>query len=210
MKKGLIVAFLSVLVLSLSLTVSADEYQTYQEIVFVEEDERLLQDVSTEDFAAALASLGGKKMFGWKLAVLTKKQEVEFLSETKLKIFNNGYSTIKHDITLSTKVETKFQISSTGSLGTTISGDIKKFKGSIDGTIKTEIGYTRTETASELYEFKIIVDPGTYVTIVMKGRGIVSNGVARNYFCWIKIIEGGWETFTVTTEYYEIVKERIR
>lgn len=210
MKKAWIIVFSAVLILPFWPVASADEYQTYQEIVFVEDGHCLLQDIPAADYEAALSGLGGGKMFGWKLSVLTKKQEVEFLSETKLKIFNNGYSTIKHDITLSNKVETKFQISSTGTLGTTISGEIKKFKGSIDGTIKTEIGYTRTATASELYEFKIIVDPGTYVTIVMKGKGVVSNGVARNYFCWIKVVEGGWETFTVTTEYYEIVKERIR
>ncbi len=210
MKKSLIAALLALSCLSLVRTASADEYQTYQEIVFVEDGHCLLQDIPAKEYDAALSALGGGKMFGWKLSVLTKKQEVEFLSETKLKIFNNGYSTIKHDITLSSKVETKFQISSSGSLGTTVSGEIKKFKGSIDSTIKTEIGYTRTTTASELYEFKIIVDPGTYVTIVMKGKGVVSNGVARNYLFWIKVVEGGWETFTVTTEYYEIVKERIR
>lgn len=210
MKKAFIASILALLVGSLFPPVAADDYQTYQEIVFVEEDMRLLKDFTETDFADYLSGLGGKKMLGWKMLVVTRQQEVEFLSETKLKIFNNGYSTIKHEITLTSKIETKFQISSTGSIGVSVSGSVEKFKGSLDGSIKTEIGYSKTETATEQYQFTIIVDPGTYVTIVMKGRGIVSNGVARNYFLWMKTNEGGWETFTVTTEYYEIVKERIR
>ncbi|MFA5006439.1 MAG: hypothetical protein WC509_03095 [Candidatus Izemoplasmatales bacterium] len=210
MKKAIIVAFLAFLLVTLVPLVTADDYQTYQEIVFVEEDEALLKDFAESDMADYLSRLGGKKMLGWKMLVVTKQQEVEFLSETKLKIFNNGYSTIKHEITLTSKIETKFQISSTGSIGVTVSGSVEKFKGSLDSSIKTEIGYSKTETATEQYEFSIIVDPGTYVTIVMKGLGVVSNGVARHYFLWMKTNEGGWETFTVTTEYYEIVKERIR
>jgi hypothetical protein len=149
-------------------------------------------------------------MFGWKLLILTKNAEVDFVSETKLKIFNNGYSTIKHDVTLESKVETKFQISATGSIGVKVKGDVKKFDGTLDGSIKTEIGYTKSTSATEKYEFMIIVDPGTYVTIVMRGKGVVSNGVARSHFLWITTKQGGWETFVVTTEYYEIIKEKIR
>jgi len=209
MKKAMVIAVLAVVAVLASRSVAADTYQTYQEIVFAEEDERLLQDFAEEDYADYMTHLAGKKMFGWKVFVVTKGAEVEFVSETKLKIFNNGFSTIKHDITLESKLETKFQISATGSIGVKAKGDVKKFDGALDASIKTEIGYSKSEVTSERYEFNIIVDPGTYVTIVMRGKGLVSNGVAKNFFFWIATKQGGWETFTVTTEYYEIIKEKI-
>jgi len=210
MKKGLVAIIAALLLCAFFPTVKADDYQSYQEIVFIEDGGILLQDFTDSDYTTNLATITGKRFIGWKVAVVTKLADVDFVSETKLKVYNNGYSTIKHDITLNTKVETKYQISASGSIGVKVKGNVKKFDGTLDADIKAEVAYSQTTTDTELYEFNIIVDPGTYVTIVMKGTGVVSNGVARHYFFWIKTKEGGWETFTVTTEYYEIIKDKIR
>jgi len=48
------------------------------------------------------------------------------------------------------------------------------------------------------------------VKIITRGTGEVNNGVGKYYFFWINTTKGGWETFTVQTEYYEIVKERMK
>jgi hypothetical protein len=211
MKKIMIAVCLSMLIiLGLVHTVEADEYQNYQEIVFVEESQKLLKDFTKKDYADYYSNYVKKYFMGWKILTVTKNESVDFVSETKLKVYNNGYSTIKHDISLSTKEETKFQVSASGEIDVKLTGDVKKFKGGLDAGIKTSIQYSKTTNTVETYDFMIIVDPGTYVTIVTKGQGVVSNGVAKHYLFWIMTKKGGWETFTVTTEYFEIIKERLK
>jgi hypothetical protein len=210
MKKWLLILLLMFLLVIFSPNrVHADEYGSYQEITFEDTRNKLLKSYSQEQYKEYYNLIPVRYFMGWKLLVVTKNQPVDFISETKLKIFNSGYSTIKHDITLKTEEKTKYQISASGSISVSVKGDIKKFKGGLDGDIKAAVEYEKTETSSEEYVFKITVDPGTYVSIVTRGEGIVSNGVAKHYFCWIMTKKGGWETFTVTTEYYEIIKNKI-
>ncbi|PKL01447.1 MAG: hypothetical protein CVV56_00240 [Tenericutes bacterium HGW-Tenericutes-1] len=209
--KKLMVLIMMCFILSLPMitTLEADEYQNYQEIIFDEEGHQLLKHYTKDDYNSYYSNFAKKYFMGWRILTVTRNETVEFLSETKLKIYNNGYSTIKHNITLTTKEETKFQASVTGELDLKVSGNVKKFKGGLDANIKGTIQYTKSTSASESYEFVIIVDPGTYVTIVTRGTGEISNGVAKHYLFWIQTKKGGWETFVVTTEYFEIIKERL-
>jgi hypothetical protein len=210
MKKIIIVLILAGLTILFSTEVKAEDYQTFQEVVFNNDDALLLKDFSKSDYDDYYDEIKRKKFIGWKLFVANENEEVEFVSETKLKIYNNGYSTIKHDIKLESKEETKYQISATGGIKVNVKGNVKKFKGSVDADIKASISYTKTTTNKETYDFQIIVDPKTYVKIVTRGTGEVNNGVGNYYFLWIRTKKGGWETFNVTTEYYEIIKERLR
>ncbi len=205
---------LSIIILSLvllvnTMTVKAENYQNYQEIVFDSDDARLLKEYSESEINQIVNQVKGRKFIGWKIDIVNYDEEVEFISETKLKIYNNGFSTIKHDITLETKEEIKYQLSASGSIKISAKGDVKKFKGSIDADIKASVSYSDTKLSKEIYEFNIVVDPLTYVKIVTRGKGIINNGVGKYYLFWINTKSGGWETFTVTTEYYEIIKERI-
>jgi hypothetical protein len=210
MKKIVIVLIMSLLVITNLVTVRAEEYQNYQEIVFENEEAVLLKEYSDSDYKNYYKKLKKKKFFGWKIHVVNENEEVEFISETKLKIYNNGYSTIKQDISLETKEETSYQISASGGIKLEVKGDVKKFKGKVDADIKASISYAKLTTTKETYDFEIIVDPKTYVKIITRGTGEVNNGVGKYYFFWINTKSGGWETFTVKTEYYEIIKERIR
>jgi hypothetical protein len=202
--------FLASLITAGSLIVQGDSYLTYQDIVFDSDEARMLSNYRSEDYQAAYAALPGRRFFGWRHVVVFNQEPVEFIAETKLKIQNAGFSTIKHDISLLTEVETKFQIAASGSIGVEVKGDIKKFKGALDAEIKSSIQYSKTTTTRETYDFQVIVDPGTRVVIRSRGEGLISSGVARHYAFWILTNEGGWETFTVTTEYFEIIKERLR
>ncbi|MGD9964332.1 MAG: hypothetical protein AB7S96_03155, partial [Candidatus Izemoplasmatales bacterium] len=206
MKKIVIVLIMSLLVITNLVTVRAEEYQNYQEIVFENEDAVLLKEYSDSDYKNYYKKLKKKKFFGWKIHVVNENEEVEFIAETKLKIYNNGYSTIKQDISLETKEETSYQISASGGIKLEVKGDVKKFKGKVDADIKASISYAKLTTTKETYDFEIIVDPKTYVKIITRGTGEVNNGVGKYYFFWINTKSGGWETFTVKTEYYEIIK----
>ncbi len=208
-RKLLIVCILLIGLFLFPAPAHAEEYLNYQEIVFDNDEATMLKDFSDADYEEAYSELSKRKFMGWKISVVNKNEPVEFVSETKLKIYNDGFSTIRYEITLDREEEQKYQISASGSISVNVKGDIKKFKGSIDASIKAAVTYTETSTTSETYEFTIIVDPRTYVTIVTRGEGEITNGIAKNYFFWIETKKGGWETFTVTTEYYEIVKERI-
>jgi len=187
----------------------AEEYQNYQEIVFDNDEAFMLKDFTKNDYTTAYKEIKKRKFIGWRLSVVNDDCDLEFISETKLKIYNNGFSTIKHDILLETKEETKVQLSASGGIKVSLDGDIKKFKGSIDADIKASVSYSTLTTSHEKYDFEIVVDPLTYVKIVTRGKGVINNGVGNYYFFWIKTKSGGWETFNQTTEYYEIIKERI-
>jgi len=209
MKRFVFVLFcLSLIGFGVSL-VRSEDYKNYQEIVFDSDEAFLLKDFTEDNYQEYYKDLSKKKFIGWKINVVHANENVEFVSETKLKISNNGYSSIKHNISLETKEETNYQISATGGIKLEVKGDVKKFKGKVDADIKASISYSKLTTNKEKYDFEIIVDPKTYVKILTKGTGEVNNGVGKYYFFWINTKSGGWETFTVKTEYYEIVKERI-
>ncbi len=210
MKKAVLIGLFMILTLTMPQSIiRADDYHTYQEIVFDSDTAFLLKEYRSEEYESNYAQIGKKSFMGWRLFVVTKEEAVVFISETKLRIYNDGFSTIKHDIKLKNSEESRFQISASGTIGIEVKGDIKKFKGALDADIKASVEYSKTTTESEEYTFSITVDPGTYVRIITRGEGIVNNGVAKHFFFWIQTNKGGWETFTVTTEYYEIIKERI-
>jgi len=210
MRKMLIILLVFPLFFFSAHQVVAEEYPTYQEIVFDSDDAMLLKASDDEMYETYYEALNKTRFIGWKIGVVNKNEPLEFISETKLRIENEGYSTIKYDVTLESSEETKMQISASGSVSVDIKGDIKKFKGTLDADIKASISYTTTSSQTEKYEFNIIVDPNTMVRIVTRGTGELSNGVAKYYFFWIEVKKGGWETFCVQTEYYEIIKEKIQ
>ena len=210
MKKLGLIAIMFLMIGGIVVTeVLAEDYQNYQEIVFDSDDAKLLKEYTTNELTDYKDQIKKRKFMGWKIDIINDNEELEFVSETKLKIYNNGFSTIKHDITLTTKEETKYQLSATGGIKVKVSGNVKKFKGTVDADIKASVSYSTITSSTENYEFEIVVDPLTFVKIVTRGKGIINNGVGKYYFFWINTTSGGWETFTVTTEYYEIIKDRI-
>ncbi|MFA7560791.1 MAG: hypothetical protein WCY80_01665 [Candidatus Izemoplasmatales bacterium] len=210
MKKIGLIAILLLALTMIEISVKAEDYSNYQEIVFDNDDAYLLKNYSSSNYKSAYKKISRRKFMGWKVYVVHKNEPLEFVSETKLKIYNNGYTPIKHNIKLETKEETKHQLQASGSIKISIDGKLKEFKGGVDQEIKSSISYSKTTTSIENYEFQIVIDPKTYVKIITRGTGEISNGVAQSYVFWIKTIKGGWEIFTVQTEYYEIIKERIR
>ena len=208
MKKMFLVAVLLGLFLLTGQIVKAEDYQNYQEIIFDNDEAFLLKTYTTSQYTDFYKEIK-KKFMGWQIHVVHANEVVEFISETKLKIYNNGFTSIKYDISLETKEETKLQIAASGGIKLNVKGDVKKFKGAVDADIKASVNYSKLTSTKESYDFQIIIDPKTYLKIVTRGTGEVNNGVGQYYFFWIKTNSGGWEIFTVQTEYYEIIKERI-
>jgi hypothetical protein len=208
MKKFVLILLLTFAIILLIDGVSAEEYTNYQEIIFEDDDVLMLKNYSDSDYKDYYKKTKKRKMFGWRLHVVNKNEPLDFIAETKIKIFNTGTTPITYKIDLETKEETKTQISASGSIKVSGSGKSKKFKGSVNANIKASISTTKTKTSKESFNFNILVDPLTYVSIITRGTGEINNGVGSYYFFWGRMKQGGWETFTVLTEYYEITKSR--
>ncbi|MGE4572463.1 MAG: hypothetical protein AB7E09_06950 [Candidatus Izemoplasmatales bacterium] len=208
MKKIVMLCVLSMMVVLNLATLEAEEYTNYQEIIFEDGEVELLKEYSNSDYKSYYKKTKKRKMFGWRIHVVNKNEALDFIAETKIKIFNSGLTPISYKIELETKEVSKQQISASGEIKIKGSGTKKQFKGSVDASIKSSVSLTTTTTNSETYEFNIQVDPMTYVSIVTRGTGEVNNGVGSYYFFWIRTKKGGWETFTVLTEYHEIIKQR--
>ncbi|MCF7923543.1 MAG: hypothetical protein K9L64_00370 [Candidatus Izimaplasma sp.] len=208
MKKIILLSFLFLLIPINISALNAEEYTNYQEVIFEDDAVELLKEFNSKDYKKYYKKTKRRKMFGWRIHVVNKNEKLDYIAETKIKIFNSGTTPIDYQIKLETKEETKRQISASGSIKVTGSGKSKKFKGSVDANIKASITTTEINTRKESFKFDIKVDPLTYVSIVTRGTGEINNGVGSYYFFWTKTKKGGWETFTVLTEYYEIVKAR--
>jgi hypothetical protein len=208
MKKISLLLILMMVAIINTTTVQAEDYTNFQEIFFEDDSVILLKNYSSEDYKDYYSKTKKRKMFGWRIHVVHKNEPLDFIAETKIKIYNSGTTAITHNIELESEESYKKQISASGEIKIKGSGSKKKFKGSVDSSIKASITTTTTKTSSESYEFNIKVDPRTYVSIVTRGTGEINNGVGSYYFFWVRTKQGGWETFTVLTEYYEIIKER--
>lgn len=208
MKKLVLVVLMVMMVACVGMDVYADEYTNYQEIYFDDGDVTLLKAFTDSDYSDYYKKVKKRKMFGWRIYVAHKNEHLEFIANTKIKIYNTGTSSISYEINLETEEKTINQITASGEIKIKGTGEKKTFKGSVDASIKASVTTSKTETSKESYEFKIDVDPMSYVSIVTRGTGEINNGVGSYYFFWARTKSGGWETFTLLTEYYEIVKAR--
>lgn len=208
MKKLIIFLSMVMLITVFLPSVHGEAYTNYQEIYFNDSDVVLLKEFSASEYKAYYKKVKKRKMFGWRIYVAHKNEPLEFVAETKIKVYNTGTTPISYDITLETEEKITNQITASGEIKIKGSGSKKSFKGSVDASIKASITQTKTETKKEKYVFKIDVDPNTYVQIMTRGTGEINNGVGSYYFFWVRTKKGGWESFTTLTEYYEIKKAR--
>jgi len=208
MKKMIILCMLFSLVLLSRPEVMAKEYTNFQEIQFENEDVKLLKDFSEDDYKEYYNKVKKRKMFGWRIYVAHKNEKLDYIEDTKIKVFNTGTTPISYEIKFETDEKSTQQITASGEIKVKGTGEKKSFKGSAEASIKSSISTSKTTSSKESYEFNIDVDPMTYVTIVSRGTGEINNGVGSYYFFWSRTKKGGWETFTSLTQYYEIVKAR--
>ena len=57
---------------------------------------------------------------------------------------------------------------------------------------------------------KIVLKPYTKVTLQIKGKGRLTNGVSKYRFLGITFDKGSWERIDVETIYYELVEEECK
>jgi uncharacterized protein YxjI len=203
---------LSVLFLSFSVLVEevqADEYTTYQEITFEHQGASLLSEFAQSDYDKYYPKISKKRFWGWRTYLVYEDEEVEFIRETLYVIKNGGDTAIEESIKLHSDASVKRHYSVTGNLELTGGGTVEGFKLGLEQALGTEVSKTITTNLEETYSIKVLVDPNTKVIIQIKGEGYVTNGVGKYYRFWTEVRKGGWEIFTVTTEYYSLEKVRL-
>lgn len=209
MKKLWIVLLLLMVVSLTKNPVLANEYLTYEDIDFVNYGGKLLEDYTKEEYDRYYKKVTKRRFWGWRTLIVLENEPVEFKKETLYVIKNEGTSDIKKNYTFKSDETSKFQISATGNIGMSQTGDVKGFKLGLEAEIKPSISYTMTKSFEEKVEIKIEVDPMTILYVEVYGEGKITNGVGKYYRFWRNVRTGGFEVFVLTTEYYSIVKERI-
>jgi hypothetical protein len=189
--------------------VKANEYLTYEEIDFENYGAKLLEEYTKEEYKRYYKKVTKRRFWGWRTLIVIENEPVSFKKETLYVIKNEGTSDIKKNYTFKSDETSKFQISATGNIGMSQTGDIKGFKLGLEAEIKPSISYTLTKSFEEKVDIKISVDPMTILYVEVYGEGKITNGVGKYYRFWRNVITGGFEVFVLTTEYYSIVKERI-
>lgn len=209
MRKIVLLGFM-ILICSLMVeNVKATDYESYQEIIFVHKGATLLSEYGNNDFDKYYKKMKGRRFWGWRTFTVYEDEELEYTRDTLYVILNEGDTAIEETIKLSREYSLKKQYSVSGSLGIKGSGSDKGFKLGLEEEVKSTITTTVEGTLEESYSMKIQVDPGTKVSIQIKGEGKITNGVAKYYRFWKNVKKGGFEIFWITTEYYSIEKVRI-
>jgi len=199
MKKILIVSMM-LFVLLFSTKVEASEgYDTFQEIEM--NSGKLLVDYTDQEYNEYYKKVKKAKFWGWKTYVVNRNIRTKFVSETVFSYYNNGSTPIVYKYKLSESSVDKYSISSTGSIGYELSGDIKKFKNNLDAELKINVTNEKTHKKEEDTQLEIKIDPYTVANLKIVGEAKVTNGVAAYYFFWIRAQKGGFEYFVVTTQY---------
>ncbi len=206
MKKIMILGLLFMMYSFSIQSVQANDYTTYQEIVFEHSGGLLLEKFSDSEYETYYDKLGGKRFWGWKTFIAYKNEPVTFTRDTLYIIYNEGETAITESIKLSRDEVVTRQYSTSGSIGLKGAGNYEGFKLNLDSAIDYSASKKVVTTLEEEYQIKVSVDPYTKLTIKIKGEGKVTSGVGKYYRFWKNVKKGGWEIFVVTTEYYSIEK----
>lgn len=209
MKKILIYALL-VFVFSFNKNVvEASEYLAYQEIEFTGYGNEFLSDYSQSQYKKYYGFIDNRRFWGWNTHTVIDSVNMTYTKETMYIIVNEGITPITQTYYIKTEDETKKQYSVSGNIELTVKGKIDGFALGLEDSIKSNITAVTTSSVDEKFEVKVQVDPGTKLTVQIKGEGKLSNGVASYYRFFRNVKKGGWEVFVITTEYYSMTKEMI-
>lgn len=209
MRKIVLLSMTMLVILLRGNTTYGSEYVSYQEINFLYDGARLLEDYTEDDYDRYYEKMSGRKFWGWKTFKAQDGEPVEFIKETLFVIKNDGDTEIAQAFKFGQKETVKKQYGVSGSLGLKGKGSDKKFELGLEEKLSFDATGVSTTIIDESVEIKVKIDPGTQLIVQIHGEGKVSNGVAKYFVFFKEVKKGGWEVFVVTTEFFSLVKERL-
>ncbi len=182
-------------------------YKAFEEIEL--KSGKFLKDYTKSEMKTYMKKVEKRKFWGWRVHEVYSDLPVSYKTETLFSYFNDGTTPITYDYSIKKKNSSSISLSSTGSIGLDLSGTVEKFKGGLNSSLKITETEKIDEDFTEEFKTKVIVDPGTMLNLYILGEGKISNGVACNFYFWIKSSKGGYEVFIKTTQYYRLEKIRV-
>ena len=209
MKKLLFVGLIVILSLVFkSINVEAsDDYNGFDEVVM--ESGKLLENFTDAEYNEYYSYVDKRKFWGWNVHIVNDKVPCTYIARTVYETTNDGTEEINYEVSVTTETEVRTIINASGSISYGLSGSVKKFKNDLDAEVDLEYKYQITEGKQRTEKIKIPVEGKTKLLVTVTGQGYVTNGVASLYMFWINIEKGGFEYFTITSEYQKIEKVAI-
>lgn len=217
MRKRLILLLITIVTVVLSLNLSkveanniSSDYCDYTTFSYMQFSRgKLLKNYSEQELKPYIKATHKKRFYGWRICYMNYHVRCNFTSKTILSIVNDGKTNIEYELEQTETVMNKVSITAKGTLKTSVSGTVKKFKGGLDSALSIEKSVDESVTCKTSESLKIIIDPGTRVNIYLKGSGYLTNGYATLYDLWLKSFRGAFEFFELVDVYPKIVKEKI-
>lgn len=186
---------------------ASSDYKTFESIEI--KNGKFLSDFTTNDYKTYYKKVTKRRFIGWRTHVVNKDSKVTYKTETLFSYYNDGLTPIDYNYEVKRNEVNNISVSSTGNIGLKLSGDKNKFKGGLDSALKINVSSDNKTQVEEKFKMTLKVDPGTMLNLFILGEGQITNGVAASYIFWIRNYKGGFEVFTVTTQYYRLEKVKI-
>lgn len=170
---------------------------------------KLVGNYTDEELEPFVKETKKRRFVGWRIAYINKRVKCNFTSETIMSIYNTGKTSMKYKLQKIDSTIFKTSVSSTGSIGLSISGNNKTFKGGLDTALKINNESSKTIEVKTTENMEIDIDPCTKATMYLCGDGYLTNGYARRYEWWISKSSGCFEYFEITNIYPRIVKVEV-
>lgn len=183
---------------------ASDDYNGFDEIIL--DSGKLLSNYTEAEYDEYYKKIDKTKFWGWNVYIVNNKVPCTYIARTVYETTNAGEEEITYEINVTTESEVKTIINASGSISYGLNGTVKKFKHDLDAEVGLEYKYQITEGTTKTEKLKIPVEGKTKLLVTVTGTGYVTNGVANYHIFWIKTEEGGFEYFTITSEYQTIEK----
>lgn len=212
MKKIILVIILYVAGLvfhySFNVSAAAEEYTTYSEIMMSEG--KLLMNYTDEEMKEMLLKIKGAVFSGVKVHEENTNVKATYISNTLYSVENKGSTDVTYDVVVEVETNNKVSFSSSGSLSGSISkGKTGGLKGDIGAKCSVDYSNVTSTSRKEKQTMKLVVESNSRAIVYLTGELLITNGVAANYFFWIKLCEGGFEFVTLQNQYSRIEKVKI-
>ena len=175
------------------------------------EGAKLLNEISYQEIEKKMSEINFK-LFGWSTRYFCYEEKINFEGDVIFSRSNKTDQTITIDYYLQEKETCETSLNIKGSVSTKVTGDIKKINTevNVNGDITISKENTEKYESDTKTSFKIVLKPYTKVTLQIKGKGRLTNGVSKYRFLGITFDKGSWERIDVETIYYELVEEECK
>jgi len=182
-------------------------HDEFTSIKFLYNPELKLIVEMSESERVALLNRVKRKAFGWSTYTNYRKYEIEYEAGTIFSRSNTTNQVIEFHYSTATSDKKTKTSELSGTLGMKLSGKFNKITASLDSSIRGEIGKKSESTFKEEMEFKVKIEPGRRVSLMVKGLAKLSNGASKYYLFGISAKKEIWEYIDVVNEYYELTEE---